>query len=412
MDYKLYYNLMIYFSEIKGAKVATEDEVTVGRLADMIFLTEEHPKITKIVIKSPRDPSLIVPVSAITKINGGVYLAKNYSLERLDSNEMYLMKNLLDTQIIDIRGSKIVRVNDVIIAEKPDYHIAGVDIGLIGILRWLRLEDAVNRFLKIFGSTLTQSYLSWGDIQPLELGSGRVKIKKEEKRLEKIRPEDLADYLERTNILNVKNILNIIDEKKAAEVIGQLNISYQTNLFKQFKSSKIAKLLRFLDPEDAVDILLTLPKKKRESVIDLLEPEQRQDLEYLITLSKTPIGEILTTEYLAVDSALTVRQVIEKIKQETSDFHTLSYVYVVNREEQLVGVCNLHELLLRSPDMPIYKFMIQNLVVAYLTTPEFVVFKKMVKYQLYAIPVVDRDKRILGIVNFDDIVDLVSNERE
>lgn len=400
---------MLYFSEIQGKKVYTEDDVYVGKLIDFIFLASDKPMITKLVIKTKKNSRLIVSVESLLRISIKVLLAKNYEATSLGDNELYLLKNLLDTQIIDIAGSKIIRVNDVAIAEEPNYHIAGVDIGFLGILRRLGLEDVAIKLLRVLKRQFISPFLSWADIQPLELARGHVQIKKEEKRLSKIRPEDLADYLEKTNIINVRKILNIMDEKKAAEVIGELNINYQTALFKHLKSEKIAKIVSLIEPEEATDVLLTLPKKKRENILGLLDVKARQEIEYLLRLSKTPIGDALSTDYLVVDPGSTSRQVIATIRKNTRDFHLLHYVYVVNKDHQLVGVISLHELLLQDPDRPIYKYMTQNLSVIHLTTPELVVFKKMVKYKLSAIPVLDNEKHMLGVVNFDDIVDLITH---
>lgn len=111
----------------------------------------------------------------------------------------------------------------------------------------------------------------------------------------------------------------------------------------------------------------------------------------------------MTTEYLVVNTQMTVREVIEKIKKETTDFSFLNYVYVVNNNFELVGVFNLHELLLENLDTPVYKFMVQNLIVVHLSTPEEIVFKKMLKYKIYALPVIDEKRRILGIITLDDI---------
>ena len=400
---------MLYFSEIQNKKVYTEDEIFVGNLVDFIFLAQDIPKITKLVLKTKTDKSLMIPIEFLIKIDGNIFIEKNYIAGMLENNELYLMKNLLDTQIIDIVGSKIIRVNDVIIAQSPEYHIAGVDIGLLGILRRLKLENAVNRASRILGRTITSRFLSWGDIQPLELASGHVRIKKEEKRLDKIPPEDLADYLEKTNLLNVRKILNIMDEQKAADVIGELNINYQTALFKNFTYEKIAKIVSLIEPEEAADILLTLPKKKREKILSSLSTEVRHEIEYLIKLSKTPIGDILSTEYITVESHITTSRAIEIIRKETTDFGYLHYIYVVNNKKQLVGVFSLHELLLQASGTPIYKFMVQNLSVVYLTTPELVVFKKMMKYRLSTLPVLDKNKNILGVIHFDQIVDLIAH---
>jgi len=400
---------MLYFSEIQGKKVFTEDEIYVGRLVDFIFLAADKPKVTKLVIRTTSNPNLIIPLESLLKIDGNIFIEKNYNASKLGDNELYLMINLLDTQIIDIAGSKIIRVNDVIIAQSPEYHIAGVDIGLLGILRRLNLEDAVNKVFGILGKPLTSNFLSWGDIQPLELARGHVKIKKEEKRLDKIPPEDLADYLEKTNVLNVRKILNILDEKKAAEVIGELNINYQTALFKNFTYEKIAKIVSLIEPEEAADILLTLPRKKREKILDVLDPNIKKEIEYLLNLSKTPIGDIISTEYVTVESHITVSRAIEIIKKETSDFNYLHYIYVVNAQKQLVGVFSLHELLLQAASRPVYRFMVQNLSVAHLTTPELVVFKKMMKYRLSTLPVLDQERHIMGVIHFDQIVDLIAH---
>lgn len=403
---------MLYFSELKNKKVYTEDNIRIGKLKDLIFLASENPVVTKLVMKTPNEPNVIIPLEYIKKLDGAVVLSKNYETSELDENELYLVNNLLDNQIIDITGDKIVRVNDVAIQDKPGYYIAGVDIGILGILRWFGLEDLLIRFVKKFRVKLSSQFLSWADIHPLELTRGHVKIKKEQTKLEKIPPEDLADYLEKTTVSNVSHILNVLDEKTAAEVISNLNINYQTALFKQFTEEIAAKVLSRIDPEDAVDILIGLSKKRREKIMKFLSAEAYKEIEYLLSLSKTPVGGILTTEFLTVSPDIRVKEVIKEIRKETKDFYYLHYVYVINRDNQLVGVFSLHELLQQHPDTPVYKFMTQNISVIQLSTPEIVVLRKIIKYKLFSLPVVDREKKMLGIVTFDDVIDLFLKQYE
>lgn len=397
---------MLYFSELHNSKVHTKDGVYVGKLKDLIFRATDKPEVTKIVVKTDMNQETIVPIENVSKINGGVVLEKSYILSKLIENELFLTKNLLDNQIIDISGDKIVRVNDVAIQDKPGYSIAGVDIGLIGILRWLGLEDNINKLFKKIGINLRSRFLSWADIQTLELSRGHVKIKKEQTKLEKIRPEDLADYLEETTVSNVKGILKILDDKNAAEVISNLNHNYQTALFKQFESDQAARTVALMDPEEAVDVLLGLSKKKREKILDQLDDRTYKKIMYLLHQPDTPIGKILTTEFLTVEPDETIKEVKEKIRKQTADFYNLTYVYVVNKDQQLVGVFDLHEFLLHHQDTQVYKFMTQRLVTIHLNTPMTVAFRKIVKYKLYALPVVDKDKHIVGLVIYDDIVDL------
>lgn len=401
---------MLYFSEIVNKKVYTEDNIYIGYLEDLIFLVAENPIVTKFVIKDKANQKLIISTDYLKKIDKNLAIEKEFLVSYLEENELYLVKNLLDKQIIDLKGNKIVRVNDVALQDKEKLSIAGVDVGILGIFRRLRIgAENFYKILSLFNIKLTSQFLSWADIQPLELIRGNVKLRKKEEKLEKIRPEDLADYLEKTNVINARKFLKILDTEKAAEVIGNLNINYQTALFKHFQSAKAAKLVGFLDPDEAVDVLLTLTKKKRDEVMEKLNPQVKAKIVHLLELSKEPIGALLTTEYLTVGPEDTVRHVFEKIKNETKDFSSLYTVYVVNKENQLTGAVSLHEVLREDLDMPLYKFMTQNLVVIHLTTPVEIAMKKFLKYHLTSLPVINQDKRMEGIVNFDDITNYVLN---
>jgi CBS domain-containing protein/sporulation protein YlmC with PRC-barrel domain len=401
---------MIYFSEIQGRKVATEDQVVIGRLEDIIFHASESPSITKIVVRGILKEKLIIPVSYLRKLNGTIIVGKDYIMSSLEENELFLVKNLLDKQIIDLKGSKIVRVNDVAIQDKGRLYIAGVDIGLLGILRGLRLEKTIIKFLSRLGIKLTSQFLSWADIQPLELVHGAVKLRKKEDKLKTIRPEDLADYLEKTNTTNAEKFLKILDEKKVADVIGNLNLNFRAVLFRHYQPDKAVRLLERIDPDEVVDILLTLPSRKRNVIISKFTDEKRKKYEYLLNYSTTQIGNLLTSEYLVVSPNNTTREVMGKIKQETSEFSAFHTIYVINDKRQLVGVFNLHELLLQELDTPVYKFMIQNVIVAHLTSPAEIVLSKMIKYKLAALPITDKNKNIIGIVAISDVIPIFSKK--
>jgi magnesium transporter len=399
---------MLYFSEIAGKKVVTKDDINVGYLEDLIFLATENPIVTKIVVRDKANQKLIISTDYLEKIEKNLTIDKEFLVAYLEENELYLVKNLLDKQIIDLKGNKVVRVNDVALQNKDKLSIAGVDIGVLGIIRRLRLgADNFYKIATFFKIKLASQFLSWADIQPLELIRGNVKLRKKVEKLEKIRPEDLADYLEKTNVINARKFLKILDTEKAAEVIGNLNINFQTTLFKNFRTEKASKLISFLDPDEAVDVLLTLTKKKREEVLSKLDPRTREKIVYLLELSKEPIGALITTEYLTAFPDETVRQVIDRIKKETTDFSSLYCVHIVNKEKQLIGILSLHEILRQDLETPLYKFMTQNLIVIHLTTPVEIAMKKFLKYKLSSLPVINQDKRIEGIVNLDNITDYI-----
>ena len=165
----------------------------------------------------------------------------------------------------------------------------------------------------------------------------------------------------------------------------------------------------FLLPlERAANILLDLSKKKRGIILSLLDEEKRQELLHLIELTKiSAIGRALTTKCLSVPATMTVKQVINQIKTETEDFPALNYIYVTNENKQLVGALSLHELLMENFDTPVYKLMNQNLIMIHLNTPKELAIKDMLRYKLDALPVVDKNRKILGMVVLDDLTDQI-----
>lgn len=394
---------MLYFSEIVGKKVFTEDNIPIGNLEDILFVAENVPLVSKLVINDDKGKEIFVPIEYLKNINHRIFVYKNYITGEIGENELYISKNLLDKQIIDLSGDKIVRVNDVAIQNKPNYYIAGVDIGVLGILRRLKVEDFLVKFYNFFGMKLVSKFLSWAEIQPLELARGHVKLKKREEKMKRVRPEDLAGYLDETNIWNVRKILNILDEKTAAEVISSLNINYQMTIFKHFNLEKSLKILTLIDPDEAVDILLGLTSKRRKEIIDKLPDKKKKEINYLLGLSQTDIGKYITTEYITTDSNTTVKEIINVITKETGEFSSLNYVYIINENKQLIGVVSLHELLLQHPDTPVYRFMVNNVIVAHITTTEEIALRKMLKYKINAIPIIDSEKRLLGVVSLDDV---------
>lgn len=393
---------MLYFSELQKKRVQTEDGIFLGYLEDLVFQASQTPRITKIVIRT-KEEKLIISVSEIKKINSIVTIAKNFNTAELVVNELFIFKNVLDKQIIDLKGNKVVRVNDVVINDKPFLSISGVDIGAIGLIRRLGFEGFFYRLTNLLSIKYNLQFLSWGDIQPLELSKGKVVLNQIQEKLKNLHPADLADYLEKTNIRNISKFIDLLDKDLASKVLSELNPNFQLSLFRRLGEEKTDKLIANMDIDEATDIISQLSPKKRLQILNKVDPAKKKQIEKLLKLSSTSIGKYLSTEFITVKSENTASFVIDQIRKETSDIEVLDYVYVVNYQNQLVGVFNLHELLLQAPDTLVYKFMAQNFFVAHLQSPIMTIIRKLIKYHLYALPVVDSEKKIIGIVKIDDI---------
>jgi len=394
---------MLYFSELENKKVVNQKGKYFGNLVDLIFLHQDPPNVTKFIIKTPHKTLQSFPPNAIKNINSAITISQIPNDIISVDNEVSLVKSLLDKQIIDLIGNKVVRVNDVIIQDRPVLMISGIDIGLRGILRRLGLSKIISMFMYESRLKIPETFLSWADIQSLEFGQGTIKLRHREEKLARIPAEDLADYLERTTFKNTKRFLTTVSDEQAAEIFSQLNINFQTHVFSSLDKEKIATFIKLMDPDEAADILLTVSNKKRDSVMNELSEEKQHELRHLMNLSSTPVGDLLTTEFITVPSTSTIRDVVNIIKKETNDFSFLTNVYVINNQMHLVGVFSLHEILLQNIDAPVYKFMVQNPIVIYLTTPVDLVIKKLLKYRISCLPVVDKHRHMLGIVSIDDV---------
>lgn len=397
---------MLYFAELSGKQVVSADGKAIGKLTDFAFLATDQPLITKLRIDT-RVGHILVPISSMKTIGTVITLTPGFETSGVAENELSVRIHLLDQQIIDIKGNKVVRVNDVVIQDKPYFVIAGVDVGLLGIARWLRLEQWLNRQVSRFGTTLRSDFLPWENIQPVELSRGKVQLKREDAKLTRLAPEDLADHLERVSVKNLTKILDLLPNEYEAEVIQNLNVTRQRALLRNINPKQAAAILSLIDPDEAVDILLTLSEHRRGLITPLLTEEAKAHIDYLLNLSHTDIGNLATTDFFTADPEETAQSVRRRLKKDTTLATPLTYIYVVNKKTELVGVCNLHELLLQDTDTPMYKFMIPNVVAVYLTTPPSIAMKKMVKYKIYSLPIINDKRQILGIVTIDDLVETV-----
>ena len=397
---------MLYYSQVRHRKVFTEDGLYVGKLHDVIFTFTDLAHVTKLYVKAdPLHSYVNIAVEDIALFGDDVILKKHYRNQSLDDNELYLGKNVVDKQIIDIEDKKVVRVNDAVLQLQGQrkLYITGVDIGFLGIARWIGLERFARDAARVVGIQLKPHILSWKNIQPLELSEGKVVLNTPHDKLERFLPEDLADYLELTTIKNAIKTLDLVDKEFASEVIAELQLNFQIALFEELGFKKTVQIIELMDPDEAVDALLQFSGQKRSRILKALPQEVRKELQELIAVSKTNVGQYMTTEFLTVHRNDKVQAVLKKIKAETADFDFLFYIYVVNSRQEIIGVINVHELLLQKPHTHVHTFMHTNIVLAHLNTPIRVVAKRMITYKLYGLPVVERTKKLVGVVLLDDI---------
>lgn len=399
---------MLYFSEIFDKPIVDNHGKLAGTLRDLIFLPIETPLITKFMMKTPKGERIILPISLLKKTPQRFTLMGDFSeSDTMAENEASVRKNIQDKQILDLKGAKVIRANDVVIADTPAYAVSGIDVGILGVFRWIGAAQLLASLLRRFNIQYKSEFLPWSQIQSLEAGRGRLVLKHDKDKMEKIPPEDLADYLEHTSTVNALKVLKLMDTAQSAQVVADIQSGFKTELFQRFSAQKAGKIITLMDPDEAVDILLTMSKARRNMVLAFINDYKKKPIMYLLNHAKTPIGHLMTTQYMEASSDNTVAAVLGAYKKEAVSLSSLPYIYLTNKSSQLVGVVSLQDLLVQPADIAVYKIMTQNVVMARLTTPEEIALEKMRKYHLYGLPVVDDNRTILGIVLLEDVLNVV-----
>jgi CBS domain-containing protein len=392
---------MLYFSELQKQKVISDKGKDLGKVVDLYFNPLEIPTITKLVIEDGEKK--VIPVKFVKRFEEIIVIKDEFQSESQTDGEFSVCSNLLDRQVIDLVGDKLVRVNDIIIADKPSIYLSGIDVSIWGVMRRLGVLNFIIRILNFLKIKYQINFLSWADVQNIELDQSQIKLKVREDKLRKIHPEDLADYLQNTNIANIHKFLKNLDKEKAVEIFAGLSLVHQRALITRFRPQTAAEFIDLLDPDDAVDVLLTINPQGMQEIMSYLSVNKQEEIKHLIKHSKTSMGELMTTDFLAVNSDRTAIEIMGELRQIADSFSNLHAVYVLNDNNQLVGVFSLYELITQKPNTPAYQFMVQNPVSVELTTPIEITLKKMLRYKFSALPVIDSRRKILGIVTIDDL---------
>jgi magnesium transporter len=203
------------------------------------------------------------------------------------------------------------------------------------------------------------------------------------------------------------NLINSLDEEAAADTLEETSPERQVSLIEGMETERAAEILEEMSPDDAADLLADLPVDRAEAILDLMAPDESEDIRELLEYPEDSAGGIMTNEFVAVHADLTAQQAIEEIRNAAADVETIYYIYVIAKDETLLGVISLRHLLLARPEEKLSTFMRTDVITVQLMDDQRDVAKKIAKYNLLALPVVDEEKKLKGIVTVDDAIDVV-----
>jgi magnesium transporter len=404
---------MPYISDLMGKPVADVDGERIGHLEDLIASVRgeiPHPTIVAIVIKRSGG-TLIVPFSDVA-----VLIAPAIPLTRrltdivpyeAGEHDLYLARDVLDKQIIDTNGVRVVRVNDLELARvNGNFYVANVDIGGLGLLRRLGLAKLAQKLAGRFGRKLPLGAISWDDVELLP-GNQAMRLKVPGEKITELHPADLAEIISDLTRTESGKLLESLDVKTLADTLEEVEPDFQASLVETMPDEKVADVLEEMAPDEAADLLAELPQDRSQELLKLMEHEEAEDVRKLLAYREDTAGGIMTTEFVAIGPNLTAEQAISVLRETAHEAETIFYVYVTDNEGHLLGVFSLRELVLARPETPVTEFMHRRVISANLLDSQDEVARVIAKYNLLAVPVVDRERRLHGIVTADDALDKI-----
>ncbi len=329
-------------------------------------------------------------------------------LQPLTADEIYVGKWLLDKQIIDTKGSKLVRVNDIMLAwiESGDAHdliLVAVDVGVRGLLRRIGMEGLVRR--------REQHLVDWKYIKPVESKMDSLRLTLEHPSLNELHPADLADIIEDLDSASRSHLLAGLDRQTAIEALTEADLDTQVEIITDMDSTRASELLAEMPPDEAADILGELSEEKSSELLGMMDQEEAEDVRELMEYPENTAGALMTNEFISFPADTTAEGCIDRLRELTPSADTIYYLYVVDHDEMLKGVVTLRDLIVAPPKTELGAIMKTRIVSVQGDDDLRKVQETVAKYDLLALPVVDDRGMLLGIITVDDVMETVLSDR-
>ena len=410
---------MLYLSQMMGKPVVDIQGEKIGTISDLAISTGEvFPRITSLAFQGPgKVPFMISWRKYVDTFDeDGITLnaeAHDIRFSYLQPDEVLLARDLLNRQIVDTQGLKVVRVNDLKLSVSgSQLRLLGAEVGARGILRGLAswLERAVVAVAKVFGKKIDEQIIAWNYMDLLDRDLSEVQLSVTHKRLDELHPADVADILEQLDPQQRANVFQHLDDAQATEAISEMDDEYQADFIEDLDDARAAGLLGDMDPDDAADIVRDLSYEKAETLLRLMGVEDATEIRRLLGYKDGTAGGMMTTQFVAVKADNTVGETIEVLRELDDDHPTVHYVYVLNDYDEFVGVLSLRTLVLTDDARPVRDVMFDDVISATPDETEEDVAADIFKYELPAMPVVDEHNMLLGIVTVDDAWDAIEED--
>lgn len=400
-----------YFSQLLGKPIYDAQNRRIGLVKDMAARWEGVSPVV-VGLKYARKLPQLIPVEYIEACDDkGIRLNITFDDSRtvpLLEEEIYISKWLLDKQIIDLQGSKLVRVNDITLSwisqdGQSAMVLVAVDTGIRGLFRRLGLEFLFKSF--------ENKLLGLQYMKPLEKRTSDLQLNRDKQQFEKFHPADIADLIEEIDYRHRADFIDNLDDQQAVDALAEMDLDTQVEIIEQLDTERASDLLEELPADEAADILGELSDEKSEELLQLMESDDAEEVRELMQYEDDTAGALMTTEFIGMSSLLTADQAINRLRELAPAAETIYYLFITDEQDHLQGVLSLRELIVAAPGTTLSELMNTKVVTVEPNDDHGKVADLFRKYGLLAVPVVDSDNVMLGIITVDDILYVLMPER-
>ena len=410
----------IYATELMGAKTYDVEGHYVGRVREFfVEPAEASNRISHYLLSRGSFQPLVAKHNQVASVAAGKMelSVSETGLELYRPNESWLavQKDLLDQQIIDTRGRKVVRVNDVDLTPfrtngNVELRLTQVDVGLPGAVRRLLQGVVPYAVVRKLQSKLPQSAIRWEFVNLVEPDPmRRVKLRISHEKLEDLHPADLAEIMEDLSAAERQGIIASLDEETAAAVLAELDERLTTQIVEKMDPEKAADILEEMAPDAAADLLADLSKETSEELLDEMPGQEADEVRELLEFDPATAGGMMNTDFAFVGEASTREEVLDWMRGQELNFDQLDTIVLLDSTAQFSGTVPVARLLLAAGDQRMAELKMEPLLSVPSNADDKEVFEIFDKYNLRMLTVIDKENRPIGTITVDDVVSKLVN---
>ncbi len=401
---------MLYLSQILGRPIYDAGRDKIASISDILvrYGDDDHPPVIGIVARFRRRDFFIPNRNLAELGEGGARMSSaklNLTPFERREGEVLLGKDVLDNQLIDVDGKRVVRVNDVQLIDTGDsWRVSGADVSFQGFLRRLMPKG-------FYGSGRPVEVIDWADVGYLatDTATATVQLKSSKDKLSRLHPVEIAQLAETLSPIHRTEVVESLDDEVAADTLEEMSTEAQARILEEMDEERAADILEEMSPDDAVDVLDEMDDEKSEQLFALMEDDEKADVAELMHFEHDTAGGLMTTEFVVFPKDLTVGEAILRLREMAETPNMIYYLYVVEEEGswKICGVISLRSLILADPTFKLSDVMRSEFRFAHPSEPAEEVAQTISEYNLLALPVIDDEGDIAGIDTVDDAMEIL-----